>query len=398
LVDVANSANYIPKDQRMFYNASEFIRQNLISTLVGLNPGTVLKHGPTAFAQSLHEVGPINFLKATKSLFSINERTGESNWQFAMRESEELQRRHQNYVETLGGATEMVMPQGQFNTLRSTIQRFSAMPVAISDLLSAVPTWLAQYEKSIQENGGIHGDAVYDANRAVRRAHGSVAITNRSTVMRGGALGQWFASVYGFFNHIMNRQYEMLWKAGEMVGDAKAGNYREAMQRAPELTSMLFAYVLAPALIEEMVTPLMSSDNESWGKKAAKGLAFTLGASWVGVRDIASAMLNGRDPSVGLISTAGKTITDVARDLSKSGPFNKEHAGKIIKDGSTLLGGLTGLVPAQTGRVAQFGYGVTQGTERPKGPWGWLTGARYGTLKGHPTTFNEWQKHHIGGR
>lgn len=394
LVDVANSANYLPKDQRMFYNASEFIRQNMVSTLVGLNPGTVMKHGPTAFVQSIHEVGPVNFLKAMKSLFSIDERTGETNWQFAMKESEELQRRHQNYVETLGGATDLLQPTTGYASLRSTVQRYSAMPVAVSDLLSAVPTWLAQYEKSMADNGGIHGDAVYDANRAVRRAHGSVAITNRSSVMRGGAAMQWMSSVYGFFNHIMNRQYELAWKSGETLGMVKDGEYRAAMQRAPELTSMLFAYVLAPALIEEMVTPLVSTDNESWGKKAAKGLAFTLGASWVGVRDIASAMLNGRDPSVGLISTTLKTGTDVYRDLSKNAPFSKEHAGKVVKDAATLLGTLTGVVPAQAGRTAQFGYGVHVGVEHPKGPWGWLVGARYGTLKGHSQTFAEWQRHH----
>lgn len=393
LVDVANSANYVPKAQRQFYNASEFIRQNMISTLVGLNPGTVLKHGPTAFVQSLHEVGTVNFLKAMKSLTSINERTGESNWAFAQRESQELQRRHQNYIETLGGAAHELMPQGKYMSLRSTIQSLSAKPVALSDLLSAVPTWLAQYEKTIGE-GSSHGDAVYMADRAVRRAHGSVAITNRSGVMRGGAAAQWLASVYGFFNHIMNRQYELLWKAGETMDLAKKGEYREAMQRAPELTSMLFAYVLAPALIEEMVTPLASTDNESWGKKAAKGIAFTLGASWIGVRDVANAILNGRDPSVGLASTALKTVTDLARDLAKDRPLSKEHAGKVIKDGATLMGTLSGVVPAQAGKVAEFAYGVNQGTERPNGPWGWLVGSRYGTLKNHSKTFEEWQRHH----
>jgi hypothetical protein len=397
LVDVANSANYMPKDQRILASAGEFLRQNLISTLVGLNPGTVLKHGPTALAQSLHEVGPVEFLKAMKSLFSINDRTGDTNWSFAMSTSEELQRRHQNYVETLGGATDLLQPSSGYGKLRNAVQRFAATPVALSDLLSAVPTWLAQYEKTIGE-GATHGDAVYMADRSVRRAHGSVAITNRSGVMRGGALSQWFASVYGFFNHIMNRQYELLWKSGETLGMVKDGDYHAAMQRAPELTSMMFAYVVAPALIEEMVTPLMSQDGDSWGKKAAKGLAFTLGASWIGVRDIANALLNGRDPSVGLISTEAKTITDFARDLGKQGPFSKEHAGKVVRDGATLLGGLSGVVPAQVGRAAQFGYGAQAGTERPKGPWGWMTGARYGTLKGHPATFDEWQRHHLGGR
>lgn len=397
LVDVANSANYMPKESRMFANASEFLRQNLISTLVGLNPGTVLKHGPTAAVQSLHEVGVVPFLKALKGLTSINERTGETNWKFAISTSEELQRRHQNYVETLGGATGLLQPRSGFASFRSTVQRFSAAPVAASDLLSAVPTWLAQYEKSLGE-GLSHGDAVYDADRAVRRAHGSVAITNRSSVMRGGAMAQWFASVYGFFNHIMNRQYELLWKSGEALGEAKAGNYREAMSQAPELTSMLFAYVLAPALIEEMVTPLMSDDKESWGKKAAKGVAYTLGASWVGIRDIANAILNGRDPTIGLMQTSAKTLTDFTRDLGKKAPFSKEHAGKVVKDGATMLGGLTGVVPAQAGRVAEFGLNVSTGHDKPKGPWGWLTGARYGTIQGHPSTFNEWQKHHIGGR
>lgn len=215
--------------------------------------------------------------------------------------------------------------------------------------------------------------------------------------MRGGALGQWFASVYGFFNHIMNRQYELLWKSGETLGMVRDGDYTKAMQQAPELTSMLFAYVLAPALIEEMVTPLISDDKESWGKKAAKGLAFTLGASWVGVRDVANAVLNGRDPAVGLISTSAKTITDFARDLGKNDPLGKAHAGKVVRDGATLLGALTGAVPAQVGKSAQFGLGVAAGIERPKGPWGWLTGLRFGTLDKHPKTFAEWQRHHFGG-
>lgn len=396
LVDVANSANYVPKDQRMFMQASEFMRQNIISTLVGLNPGTVMKHGPTALVQSLHEVGVVDFLKAMKGLYSINERTGESNAAFAIRNSEELQRRDRNYIETLSGVVDLAQPNSGAGWLRSRIQQLSSKPVALSDWISAVPTWLAQYEKTLAD-GATHGDAVYMADRAVRRAHGSVAITNRSAVMRGGALSQWFASVYGFFNHIMNRQYELLWKSGEALGMAKEGNYADAMAKAPELTSMLFAYVLAPALIEEMVTPLISDEKESWGKKAAKGVGFTLGASWVGVRDVASAILNGRDPAAGLLGTSWATISNFARDLNKKDPLGKAHAGKVVQDGATLLGALTGAVPAQVGKSTRFGLGVATGAERPKGPWGWLTGLRFGTLDKHPGSFQEWQRHHFGG-
>jgi hypothetical protein len=394
LRDVANSANYNSKAQKMFTQTSEFIRQNMISTLVGLNPGTVMKHGPTALVQSIMEVGPKEFLQASKSLFSINEATGESNWKFAMETSQELQRRHRNYRETLSGATEELVPTSTFQSLRQTVLNVSSLPVSMSDLLSAVPTWLAQYRKSMADNGGIHGDAIFDADRAVRRAHGSTAITNRPVVMRGGTLSQWFASVYGFFNHIMNRQAELVWKTGDAFGLVKDGEYKEAMSKVPGISAMMFAYVLAPALIEEMVTPLVSDDKESWGKKAAKGVGFTLGASWVGVRDIASATLNGRDPSAGLISTAYQQVSNLARDWGKKQPMNKEHAGKLIQDSVSVFGTATGLTPAQLGRSARFGFGVGAGTEHPKGPWGWLVGMRYGTLDKHSKTFEEWRKHH----
>lgn len=398
LVDVANSANYMTKGQKRLANVSEFIRQNMITTLVGLNPGTFLKHTPTALVQSIHEVGGKEFVQAMRSLWSINERTGESNWQFAMRESEELQRRHSHFQETLGGAADSLIPTSGFASLRATVQRYAATPVAMGDLVSAVPTWLAQYTKEINV-GATHGDAVYMADRSVRRAHGSTAITNRSAVMRSG-YNPWLASVYGFFNHIMNRQYEMTWKAGEAIDAVKDSDtaYTEAMQQGKSLTAQLFAYVVAPAIIEELVSPLASEDGESWGKKAAKGLAYTLGASWIGVRDFVNAALMAKDPGLGLMTTAMKTLADPIRDMTKDRPLSKEHAGKLVKDASTLLGTSTGLFPAQAGKVMEFGYGVHEGVEHPRGPWGWLTGMRYGTLKGHPETFDQWKRHNLGVR
>src|SRR5258706_2427785 len=393
LKDVANSANFRDDASRRFTNLSEFIRQNMVSTLIGLNPGTVMKHGPTAAINSLTEVGIANFSKAVTGLMSINEQTGESNWKFAMETSEELQRRHRNYSETLSGAMQSMAPTSRYESMRENLIKFSATPVAISDLLSAVPTCLAK-DKPEMADHGVHGDAVYEADRAVRRAHGSVAITNRAGVMRTGPMGSWLASVYGFFSHIVNRQFELMWRSGDAFDMVKEGDYKGAMAEVPKLTTMLFSYVILPALIEEMVTPLASDDKESWGKKAAKGLAYTLGASWIGVRDLASALLRGQDPAIGLFSTGAKTITDMGRDISKDRPLSKDHAGRVIQHGATLMGTLFGLTNAQMGKTARFGYDVSTGKERPKGPWGWMVGARFGTTEKHSKTFDEWLRHH----
>lgn len=380
LKDVANNSNFMSKAQQSATAFGEFARQNLISSLVGLNPSTVLKHGPTAFIQSLNEVGAGKFLAAAKGMFSVDEATGESNWQFAMQNSQELQRRHQNYQETLSGAVQSMVPTSKYDSLRRTVMKYSSMPVAMSDLLSATPTWLAQYKSAVEE-GESHGDAVYLADRAVRRAHGSTSVTNRPSVVRDAS--PWLTSVYGFFNHILNRQMEMVWKAGEMTGDVKDGNYQAAMAKVPEMAGMVFAYAIAPAIIEQIVQGQIfdTKDKKSWIHKAADALLETGGASWVGVRDITSALASGRDPTSGLGGTAMKAVTDFYRDLGKKEPLNKEHAGRLIQDSSMMIGTLTGLTNVTEGKAARFGYGVAVGTEHPKSPWQWVQGLHHGTLK-----------------
>lgn len=402
LKDVANAQNFHTGGQasKMFSQVSDFIRQNIVSSLVGLNPGTFLKHTPTAIASSMAEIGPARLSKAAAKLFSINEETGESNHQFIHRNSEEIQRRSRNWLETYGGGMRELegktlrksISRGEFGgvvmSLRDMITELSSKPVALGDLASAEPTWLGKYEMEMEEHG-VHGDAVYAADKAVRRAHGSSAITSRSLVGRSKSL-QWFTGFFTFFNDLMNRQVETIWRAGDVVGLVKEGQHKQAMLEATKVSGRLFAYVVVPAMIEELVTPLSSDEHESWAKKAAKGLAFTLSSSWVGVRDIVSAALNGRDPSAGLLSTAYRDFTNVFSEFGKT----KHNAGVIIKNATALAGALTGMVPAQAGKSGQFVQGVVSGKEQPSGPWGWLVGLRYGTLKKHSGTFKEY----IGGK
>lgn len=397
LKDVANTQNFATggKVTRQFMAFSDFMRQNAITTLVGLNPSTVLKHTPTALMSSMAEVGPRNFLKAAQSLLSVNEETGNNNWQFAMKTSEELQRRSRNWVETMGGGMKVLegrtvgtaLAEHEYGAaamnLRDMITEVASKPVAMGDLISAVPTWMAKYSAEMEEHG-VHGDAVYAADKSVRQAHGSSAITSKSQVARSKALS-WFTGFFTFFNDLFNRQVETLWKAGEALDLAKESRHAEAMKLGTEVAGRMFAYVIAPAMIEELVTPLASDSKESWGMKAAKGLTFTLSSSYVFVREIVNGMLNGRDPAAGLLTTSSKSLSDMYRDLSAIRP----KPGNVIKHGATLAGMLSGMMPAQVGRSAEF----LAGKEKPKGPWGWAVGLRYGTLQNHSQTFDQWRKH-----
>lgn len=387
---VANASNYESKAQTVMNQASEFIRQNMIMTLVGLNPGTVMKHGPTAAALSIREVGAEPMAKAVRGLFSVNEATGDSNWHFAIQNSLELQRRDRNWAETLyGSATGVLAPGDKLTPWRQKIMEWSSKPVALSDMISAVPTWLAKYEGE-RANGASHGDAVYEADRAVRRAHGSTAITTRTAMMRNA--NPWMVSIYNFFSDVMNRQMEAVWKAGETKDLIKKGEWGAAAKTVPALTASLFAYAIWPAIVETYVSPHPHKDDDTWVKKSAVSMGFALGSSWVGVRDIASAMAMGRDPQFGLTGTAYQTMVNTFKDLAKNEPFNKEHAGKILQDAGIMVGGLTGMLPAQVSKAGRFMFDVSTGKENPRNTWQWLTGLRYGTTEKHPQNFTDYMK------
>jgi hypothetical protein len=387
---VANSMNDQSKAQRAANMWTEKLRQNVIFSLVGLNPGTVLKHAPTALVTSMREVSGKEFAKAVHGMFRVDERTGESNWQFAMKNSLELQRRDRNWEETLyGSSTGALLPGDRYGALRQKVIEWSAKPVAISDMISAVPTWIAAYEKEMRETG-VHGNAVYEADRAVRRAHGSTAITNRTRVMR--EWNPWLTSVYNFFSDIMNRQMETIWKAGEVKGLVKEGEKAAAMKSVGAITASVFAYIIWPAMVEHMVSGEGSEEKEPWAKTAGKAILRAEASSWAGVRDMANWLLTGHDPQFGLTGTAMKEVGGVVTDLKKDHPFRKDHAGRIIQDSAAMVGALTGLVPLAVGKAARYVHDVNARIEHPKGYWEWATGLRYGTTKGHTTSWEDYKR------
>lgn len=388
---VANASNYMDKNQMALTRASEFIRQNMITTLVGFNPGTVMKHGPTAAVLSAKEVGPVNFANAVRGMFSINEQTGDSNWAFAIKNSLELQRRDRNWQETLYGATSGLTPGEKFEPWRQKIMEWSSKPVALSDMISAVPTWLAKYRQEM-EAGASHGDAVFEADRSVRRAHGSTAATNRTSMQRN--VSPWMTSIYNFWSEIMNRQMESIWRAGRGIDAVKEGDRAKAMEQGKYMIGAAFAFVIWPAIVENYVSPHPHKEDDSWVKKAGTQLMYTLGSSWVGIRDIAVGLSFGRDPQFGLTGTTYQTVSNLWRDWNKPGMFSAENRGKLLQDGATLMGAMTGMVPAQVGKVARFGHDVSTGKENPRSAWQWLVGLRYGTTDKHSQSFDQYMRGH----
>lgn len=395
LRDIANSTNYKTITSQMGDQALEYFRQNTIATLIGFNPSTVMKHGVTAAINSMTEVGMVNWTREFLSLTAKDDISGTRNWTMAMEKSEQLQRRiRTNFTDLIKGhEQELTMAKSSY---REFMISAGATPVAISDLLSAVPTWLAKYKMELAK-GTDEGMAVSLADRAVRNAHGDSSLTNKPAIARTNALGAWFSSLYGFFSHMQQKQYALAWKASDLYKDVAgkgSGDIENATRHMPDLLKGLMSYVIFPAMIEEIVTPYTNKEKESWGKKAMWTLMHGVGASFVGVRDVMNAVVNTRDPQAGLLGTATKTVTDLGKDLSHGRQiFNRDRAGNLIKHTFALTGVLTGLTNAQEGKALEYLYRYYQGMEHPKGAWDVAVGLRYGKTKDHSRTFEQWLNH-----
>ena len=227
---------------------------------------------------------------------------------------------------------------------------------------------MARLGKEGKSDTMMHEGAVAFADRAVRRAHGSTSLSSRPGFMRGGAMSRWFTSLYGFFNHIFNRQYEMMWRSNQAIGRFTQGEMTNLGKDLGRIAIMATSYLILPALVEEVFTPLTNDEKESWGHKFGTGLLRFGSASVPLVRDATHAFLSDHDPEMGLMTQAAKQSTHLLRDVKSGHIWEEKHFGDTLQHTSELVGTFTGF-PVQAGKTSKFLWNYYQGREKPKDFW-----------------------------
>lgn len=358
---------------------SEYFRQNVISTYIGLNPYTALKHGPTAAIMSMSEVGPKRFLDAARSLYGQSPELGLSNSEFAMKHSEELQRRERHWQDTIAGQHNEI--EGA-STLREKIIEKGSWLVAQSDMLSAKPTWVAAYNRYIGD-GMSHGESIDLADRAVRRAHGSTAATNQPALVRGGGpLHGWLTSVYGFFGTAMQRRIEIAHQLNDTYQLGREGEIKAAAANIPKIATDIMTYVIWPTAVEEWVTGLNQDDKRGAGQRLLSAGTMGIASSVLYLRDLVHAFTTGQEPGVGLLSSPLHDMANAVRDVKKGREaFNRAHAGKTVGDVLTVFGEATGMAPKAIANATKFGIDLVNKQQHPRNAREYVRGFTRGTAK-----------------
>lgn len=381
--DKSPSADMSMAMQNMM-GVGDYLRRNIITNMVGLNLGTVEKHGPTAFINSIAQVGLGPMLKSYTQMFGTDDETGMNTMRLAHEKSLELQRRMRGVEENMYGSVDDLHNKGsllnRFSTLRDYMQHIASFPVAVSDMLSAAPMWWAEYQRGLKD-GDDEGTAVYSADKLVRKAHGSTSITSNPMVMN--EVSRWFTPMYNFYNDVMNRAVESYWRAGEAQRAFKEGDYDRFKKQMKSAAVLGFTSLIMPAVIHNLVDPPKTDPNDSTLSKMAAYVVHPYTAFFPFIRDFVPFIMGNDSPDVGLYSAAYKEAGQLPKDLLSNKGNGPAHTQKLLKDGGTWMGFLTGAPGTALGRWASGAYGYARGTERPQGLIGLHDMVRFGTTKGH---------------
>lgn len=379
LQSIANSRNVNDAALDWVEKSVRWARINMTMVGVGFRITTMLKHGSTALSNSVGELGRHWMMTGLKEFFGTP-RNMARKWDFVMEKSGDMRNRMAHYdrdvrenLRTLLGET----------GLKERAQRCGFYGVAFLDMMSALPTWLGAYRKAISE-GSSDADAVYFADKTVRKAHGSAGLVDLAKIQRGTELQKTLTMFYSFFNHIYNRQRDIVRRAGLGAQKVAKGDYAGARRDFAMVLARSFYYLAVPALVEAYYTSGAPNEDEGegWGEWAAKAIGAEIPAGIPVVRDLAKAAIEGRNYEMSPIGRAAETVVHSGMDIGSAvGLRENEASDHWLRHAMETVGYLTGWPSGQAGESAQYLWDIGDGEENPQDVSDFLHGIIYGRGK-----------------
>lgn len=246
----------------------------------------------------------------------------------------------------------------------SKAERFGHAAVAWSDMMTAVPTAWAAYDRAItvgvpKNMGGTgapmtEAQAVAYANKVVREAHGSNITSARSMVINNSSEAvKMFTTLYGF----MNNTYGQAADIADKLKTAGISN--------PQTLARGFMALIVPALWAGYLTDGPPNDKDGWAHWIAKSIGTEVAGMVPFVRD-AAAMVEGYEHAgqVGVESFLN-TLVGAGKDVVRLA--TGQHVNAPIKDIANAAGmGLHIPGLGQAGGSAQYLVDVATGKQHPK--------------------------------
>jgi hypothetical protein len=336
----------------------QYTRTGMVINGIAFRISTVLKHGGSAGIKTAgYFMGAQHFLMSRVAAMGTNYK---AEIEGAQEKFPEIRARLlQQDRDFRAMSANLFEPEGKL----AKGERFGHAAVAYFDMLSAVPTAWAAYDRAVTEgipkNMGGTGEpmteeqAVAYASKVVREAHGSNIASARSMVINNSSEAvKMFTTLYGFMNNTYGQTADIVDKL------------RTAGISNPQTLARGMMALIVPALWAGYLTDGPPNDKDGWAHWIAKSIGVEVAGMVPFVRD-AAAMVEGYSHAgqVGVESwlntmvTAGKDVARIATG---------QHANAPIKDIANAAGmGLHIPGLGQAGATAQYAADVASGKQHP---------------------------------
>ena len=112
----------------------------------------------------------------------------------------------------------------------------------------------------------------------MRNAHGGTGAKDLAAVQRGGnnEFFKLFTMFYSFWNHVANRQMDIVRTVKELPATWRSGNGQKFRGDLNRVIWRTLIYTLGMQVVHSLVNPPKGTDeDESWGAWAARELALS---------------------------------------------------------------------------------------------------------------------------
>lgn len=267
--------------------------------------------------------------------------------------------------------------------IAADIRRFAFTGIGYMDRLVVIPTWIAEYTKSIA-HGVDDRTAIHRADSAVRESQGSGAAKDLAKVQRGtgrsGAAMQLATMFYSFQSSQYQRFVTLGWDAGDA---ARAG---QLPQRFPELLARSWWMIAVAPIAAALLAGRGPEDDETAAGWALEQSLFNAFGPLPFVRDagpVVYSRATGGDtfgyrftPAQGAFEALDRVAADYQR--VNQGKETKRATRNTLE----AAGYLTGLVPGQFAATSQFAVDWMTGDADPETAGEWWNGITKGRTEG----------------
>lgn len=358
-------------------------RSNMVVVSLGLNAGTVAVHT----TMTLMGAGEIGAKWMGHGLWSIT-REPRAAVRAAVEMSPELQAIGQHYDRSINELVSKIAYRNVADKALSKLQeaaiharQFAMYGISFIVQRMSAAGWIGAYNKALSE-GMEESDARAYAEKIVRRISGGHGAKDMPALMNGaGRYGQAVKLLTAFYTPM-----KALYQRQSRFAHDLTNMDQRAPRDMPRLAARAFALFIAPVVMGQAIRLGFGAKgpdkDESWEAWWAKKFI----ADQLGPIPVVSTAFEpiwdhiaghkGRDPSVSPLQRPLDAVVHSADDIGKQMQGKAPKAP--IRDTLETVGYVTGMVPGQIARSAQFLDDVANGSQRPGNMYEFMIGLQTG--------------------